>query len=67
MTSRIIMNPADIRVITEILREQNITGNFELIHDNSSGIGYNIDLEFDTVIHGRTVKVRVPVCTEAEW
>lgn len=67
MSNQFIMNSADLAVIAEILKDNSITGNFYLIHDDTSGIGYTIDLEYETHLNGRKVKVTVPVCTAGEW
>lgn len=63
----IMMNPADLEVINKIVAEKNITGNFELVFENTSGIGYTIDLVYCTNSFDNSTKVSIPVCTEATW
>lgn len=65
--TKIIMNPADIKVITDIIAEKNITGNFELVFENTSGIGYTIDLVYCTKLFDNSTKVTVPVCGVETW
>ena len=42
--SKMMMNPADVKVIAEIIEEHDITGNFDLVYHDTSGIGYCIYL-----------------------
>tara|TARA_R110000868_G_scaffold121379_6_gene322012 strand:+ start:1127 stop:1327 length:201 start_codon:yes stop_codon:yes gene_type:complete len=65
--TKIIMNPADIKVITDIIAEKNITGNFELVFENTSGIGYTIDLVYCTKSFDNFTKVSIPVCGVETW
>ena len=65
--TKIIMNPADIKVITDIIAEKNITGNFELVFENTSGIGYTIDLVYCTKSFDNSTKVSIPVCGVETW
>lgn len=60
--SKMMMNPADVKVIAKIIEEHDITGNFDLIYHDTSGIGYCIDLVYETELNGRQVKVTIPVC-----
>ena len=62
-----MMNAADLAVITSIVKENDVEGNFELLYENSSGIGYSIDLVYEATINNRNVKVTVPVCGEENW
>jgi hypothetical protein len=64
--TKIMMNPADVKVIQEIIEENNITGNFELIHNNG-GIGYSIDLIYEADIKNRNAKITIPVCGAENW
>lgn len=60
------MNPADVKVIAEIIKENDITGNFELIYTNG-GIGYCIDLVYEADIKNRNAKITIPVCGAETW
>ena len=64
--TKIMMNPADVKVIAEIIKENDITGNFELIYTNG-GIGYSIDLVYDADIKNRSAKITIPVCGVENW
>jgi hypothetical protein len=64
--TKIMMNPADLKVIAEIIKENDITGNFELIYTNG-GIGYSIDLVYDADIKNRSAKITIPVCGAENW
>jgi hypothetical protein len=61
-----MMNPADVKVIAEIIKENDITGNFELIYTNG-GIGYCIDLVYEADIKNRNAKITIPVCGAETW
>jgi hypothetical protein len=65
--SKMMMNPADVRVIAEIIKENNITGNFDLVYEDTSGIGYCIDLVYETEVNSRSAKVTIPVCGTENW
>jgi hypothetical protein len=64
--TKIMMNPADVKVIAEIIKENDITGNFELIYTNG-GIGYSIDLVYEADIKNRNAKITIPVCGVETW
>jgi hypothetical protein len=64
--TKIMMNPADVKVIAEIIKENDITGNFELIYTNG-GIGYCIDLVYEADIKNRNAKITIPVCGAETW
>lgn len=65
--SKIMMNAADLQVIASVVKENDITGNFELDYCNSSGIGYTIDLIYETVVNNRNAKVIIPICGVENW
>lgn len=65
--TKIMMNPADIEVIQNIIRENQITGNFELSYENASGIGYTIDMSYVSMVNGREAKITIPVCGVDTW
>jgi len=67
MSKMMMMNPADVKVIAEIIEEHDITGNFDLVYHDTSGIGYCIDLVYETELNGRQVKVTIPVCGVEDW
>lgn len=56
----------ELETINEIVNELGIQ-EFELIFDNSSGIGYFLDLEYQTVLNNRNVTVRVSVTGVDKW
>jgi hypothetical protein len=64
--TKIMMNPADVKVIAEIIKENDITGNFELIYTNG-GIGYSIDLVYEADVKNRNAKITIPVCGVETW
>jgi hypothetical protein len=64
--TKIMMNPADVKVIQEIIKENDITGNFELVYTNG-GIGYSIDLVYQTDLNNRDVRITIPVCSAENW
>jgi hypothetical protein len=65
--TKIMMNPADVKVIAEIIKENDITGNFELIYTDGGGIGYCIDLVYSADIKNRSAKITIPVCGVETW
>jgi len=68
MTTRIYINRHEIERILKIMDENDIAdGAVELIHNNSSGIGSTLDMEFDTELHGRYVVVRVNITDSDSW
>lgn len=64
---KIMMNPADIELISKVIKENNITGNFKVISTDDSGIGYTLDLEFQTEVNNRVCTVLVPICGVDNW
>jgi hypothetical protein len=67
MKTTIVINKADIDTIQKIIEENQIVGAFTLHYENGSGIGYCLDLEFDTEVHGRIAKITIPVANEDNW
>jgi len=65
--TRFYINPTEIDIIKKVIEENNVKWAFELIHESGSGIGSTLDIEFDSVLNGREVKVRVPITTEENW
>jgi len=64
---RFYISKKEIEIINKIIEENDIHGAFELIHDDSSGIGYTLDLEFETEVNGRYATIRIPVTTVENW
>ena len=64
---KILLNLRDLEIIQKIQTE-NQCRSFQLNQgDTDNGIGYILDMEFDTDLHGRLVRVRVPVTTVEDW
>ena len=64
---KIHLNLRDLEIIHKIVDENQVRV-FELNQeDTDNGIGYTLDIEFDTELHGRLVRVRVPVTTVEDW
>ena len=64
---KILLNLRDLEIIQKIVDENQVRV-FELNQgDTDNGIGYTLDIEFDTELHGRLVRVRVPVTTVEDW
>ena len=61
------VTPQEIEIIQKVIEENNIEIAFELIHENSSGIGSTLDLEFETDINGREATIRIPITTTENW
>lgn len=62
-----MMSIQDLEILNKIIQENNVTGVFKLVQDNSSGIGYTTDIEFDTDLHGRLAVIRVPIADTDNW
>ena len=67
MKTSIVIHKDDIDIIQKIIEENQIVGTFALHYENGSGIGYCLDLEFDTEVHGRLAKITVPVAGADNW
>ena len=67
MKTSIIINVQDLDTMRKIVEENQIVGSFTLHYENGSGIGYCLDLEFDTQVHGRLAKISIPVSDENNW
>ena len=64
---KIKLNLRDLGIIQKIVDENHVRV-FELNQgDTDNGIGYTLDMEFDTDLHGRLVRVKVPVTTMEDW
>jgi hypothetical protein len=67
MSNYILMSIQDLEVLLQVVKENNVSGVFKLVQDNSSGIGYSTDIEFDKDLHGRLAVVRVPIAGSDNW
>jgi hypothetical protein len=65
--SKIYLNKRDIERILEVIKENDLEDTFTLIHDNTSGIGYTLDMEFDAELHGRVITARVHIADSTDW
>ena len=64
---KVQLNLRDLEIIQKIMAENQVRV-FELNQGNThNGIGYTLDMEFDTDLHGRLVRVIVPVTTVEDW
>ena len=64
---KIKLNLRDLEIIQKIVDENQVRV-FELNQgDTYNGIGYTLDMEFDTDLHGRLARVIVPVTTVEDW
>jgi len=65
--NKIYLNKRDIERILEVIKENDLEDTFTLIHNNNSGIGYTLDMEFDAELHGRVITARVPIADSSDW
>jgi len=56
----------DLDAINEAVNEFDLKF-FTLIKDNSSGIGYTIDLEFEHCVNKRPARTRVAITDSDNW
>ena len=64
--TEITLNRADIAEMQKVLLKFNIDP-FTLIKNDSSGIGYTLDIEYETTMNDCMVTVRVPVVGVENW
>jgi hypothetical protein len=64
---KIMMNKADLDIVNKIVEENGIDYNFWIVYTDSSGIGYTLDLEYETEINGRNATIRIPISGEENW
>jgi hypothetical protein len=64
--SRIHLTNKDLELIYQVVSENNLS-EFTLKVNDGSGIGYTIDIEFDTIVHERRAVVRIPIVTSENW
>lgn len=60
------MTATDLATINQIVQENNLNG-FDIVMTSGSGIGYTLDLEFETKLNDREVTVKVPVSGVENW
>ena len=65
--TRMFLNTREIETINKIIEENNIDDSFELISTQGSGIGSNLDIEFQADVNGRTAIITIPITTEQDW
>lgn len=64
--SIITMTKTDLDAINQAVKDFDLKS-FTLIHDNSSGIGYTIDLEFEHCVNKRPARTRVAITDSDNW
>jgi hypothetical protein len=64
--TKITLNRVDIAEMQKVLLKFNID-HFTLIKNDSSGIGYALDIEYETTMNDCMVTVRVPVVGVENW
>ena len=61
------LHKKDIERIVQIIEENNIHA-FELIGDGyESGIGYTLDIQFDSEFNGRMATIKINITDEGDW
>ena len=60
------LNVSDLAIINKVVTDCKIEA-FRLVYENSSGIGYTIDLEYESKINGYDAVVRIPICGSMDW
>jgi len=66
MVKTMTLNKADVLEILNVLNSYEVDY-FELVKNDGSGIGYGLEVKFQTTIKDRMVTVTVPVVTEENW
>jgi hypothetical protein len=65
---KIPLTKQDLDIINSVVQENNLERiAFDLVYDAGSGIGYTLDLEYATEVHGREVTIRVPIVGVENW
>jgi hypothetical protein len=67
LKNKVSISIRELEVINKIVEENTITDSIDLVIRDGSGVGYTLDLEFETVLNDRTVTVRIPVTTINDW
>jgi hypothetical protein len=67
-TSVIKIAKDDLRnILTTLDRFPDITTNVTIVQDNSSGIGYRLEVLFDTTVNGIPGVFKVDLTDESKW
>lgn len=67
MEKRLTLNRADIAELNKLLEQNKEIDSFDLIVCNESGIGYCVDVEYQSMVHDRPAKIRVEVAGVENW
>jgi hypothetical protein len=67
LKNKVSISIRELEVINKIVEENTITDSIDLVIRDGSGVGYTLDLEFETVLNDRIVTVRIPVTTINDW
>lgn len=54
-------------ILTTLERFPDTLTNVTIVHDNSSGIGYHLEILFDTTINGIPGVFKVDLTDESKW
>jgi len=65
--SKIRLSVKDIKDIQIVMKKFPDVESFQLHEHGNSGIGYLLDMEFETEINGIKCKVAVPIIDESMW
>jgi hypothetical protein len=63
---RIYVTKREIDIISKIISESEIDYLY-LDYNSDSGIGYTLDIEYDTYINDRKAIVRIPITNDEDW
>lgn len=63
----IYLHRDDIVEILEVLKDFKDVQTFKLIHDNSSGIGSTVMIEFPHILEGREVSITACISSVENW
>jgi hypothetical protein len=65
--TKLSVNIADLKIINELVEKHDIKQGFDLIYNNHSGIGYTLEMQWETEIHGTPLKVTASLVDETDW
>lgn len=63
---RIFITKREIDIISNIMSESEIDS-LCLTYNSDSGIGYTLDIEYDTYVHDRKAIIRIPITNYENW
>lgn len=63
---RILITKQEIDIISKIMSEIE-KDSLYLTYNSDSGIGYTLDIEYDTYVHDRKAIIRIPISTYENW